>query len=247
VTTYRGVKPFLMAHTNPGYAGFNLDIKDQARADVWLAELQTYVQQGSMPALEIVRLPNDHTSGGSAGKPTPKAAMADNDLALGRMIAALSRTPFWKTTVVFVLEDDAQNGPDHVDSHRSPLLVISPYNRAGTYHRFTNTTDVIRSIEGILGLGSLSQFDYYGRPLTEIWTAEPDLTPYEVLTPSVSLDEKNAAGGRGARESTRLDLDEEDESDDNDFSQIIWHVVKGWDVPYPGIHRMSLLEARRGH
>ncbi|HTR77786.1 MAG TPA: alkaline phosphatase family protein, partial [Gemmatimonadaceae bacterium] len=246
-TTYRGVKPFLVAHTNPAYPGFNLDIKDQTRADVWLAELKTYVQQGTMPALEIVRLPNDHTSGGSAGKPTPRAAMADNDLALGRMIAALSRTPFWKSTVVFVLEDDAQNGPDHVDSHRSPLLVISPFNHAGTFHRFTNTTDVIRSIEGILGLSSLSQFDYYGRPLTEIWSTEPDLTPYDVVTPSVSLDEKNPSGGRGARESRRLELDAEDESDDNDFSQIIWHVVKGWDVPYPGTHRMSLLEARRGH
>ena len=107
VTTYRGVKPFLMTHTNPQFPGFNLDIKDQARADIWLAELQTYVQQGSMPTLEIVRLPNDHTSGGSAGKPTPRAAMADTDLALGRMIAALSvvrpsGSPrsclYWRTT-----------------------------------------------------------------------------------------------------------------------------------------------------
>ena len=241
-----GNKPELRATTNPQYPGFNLDIQDQKRADVWLAELQTYTQSGSMPALEIVRLGNDHTQGGSAGKPTPRAHVADNDLALGRMIAALSRTPFWRSTVVFVLEDDAQNGPDHVDSHRSPLLVISAYNKPGAYHRFTNTTDVIRTIEGILKLESLSHFDYYGRPLTDVWSETPDLRPYDVLTPGVSLTERNPTVSRGALESLRLSLDKEDESDDNDFSEILWHVVKGYDRPYPGPTRMGMLEARRG-
>ncbi|MEP6493924.1 MAG: bifunctional YncE family protein/alkaline phosphatase family protein [bacterium] len=246
IARFRGTKQALLANTNPDFPGFNLDIPDQKRADIWLAELQTHVQRGVMPALEIVRLPNDHTSGGSAGKPTPRAAAADNDLALGRMIAALSRTPFWKSTVVFVLEDDAQNGPDHVDSHRSPLLVISPYNRPGAYHRFTNTTDVIKTIEGILNLGSLSQFDYFGRPLTDVWSAEPDLRPYDVVTPAVPLDERNPRLSRGAFESMRLRLDAEDESDDDDFSEILWHVVKGYGASYPGATRMSLLEAKRG-
>ena len=241
-----GNKPELRATTNVEYPGFNLDIQDQKRADIWLAELQTYVQRGSMPALEIVRLPNDHTQGGTAGKPTPRAHAADNDLALGRMISALSRTPFWKSTVVFVLEDDAQNGPDHVDSHRSVLLVISPYNTPGAYHRFTNTTDVIRTIEGILKLGSLSQFDYYGRPLTDIWSETPDLRPYDALTPAVSLTERNPTVSRGALESLRLSFDKEDESDDDDFSEILWHVVKGYDKPYPGPSRMGMLEVRRG-
>jgi len=240
-----GTKPQLIGNTNPSYPGFNLDIQDQKRADIWLAELAQHVAKGTMPALEIVRLPNDHTSGGAAGKPTPRAAVADNDLALGRMIAALSRTPFWKSTVVFVLEDDAQNGPDHVDSHRSPLLVISAYSRPGTYHRFTNTTDVIRTIEGILRLESLSHFDYFGRPLTDVWASEPDLRPFDYLTPGVSLDERNPAATRGARESRRLRLDREDESDDDDFSRILWGVVKGYDKPYPGATRMALLEARR--
>ena len=241
-----GNKPELAGNTNPDFPGFNLDIPDQKRADVWLAELATYVARGSMPALEIVRLPNDHTSGGSAGKPTPRAAVADNDLALGRMIAALTRTPFWKSTVVFVLEDDAQNGPDHVDSHRSPLLVISPYNRPGVYHRFTNTTDVVRTIEGILKFGSLSHFDYFGRPLTDVWSADPDVRPFDTITPAVPLDERNPAATRGARESRRLVLDTEDASDDDDFSRILWQVVKGFDKPYPGPTRMALLEARRG-
>lgn len=243
---YKGVKAELKATTNPDFPGFTQDITDQHRADVWLAELETYVKAGSMPALEIVRLPNDHTSGAAAGKPTPRAAVADNDLALGRMIAALSRTPFWSSTVVFVVEDDAQNGPDHVDSHRSPFLVISPYNRAGVYHRFTNTTDVLATIEAILGLESLSQFDYFGRPLTTIWADEPDLSPYVALTPKQSLTELNPAQGRGAVESRRLRLDVEDASDDDDFSEILWHAIKGYDAPYPGPRRMSLLEQKRG-
>ncbi len=242
---YRGNKPFLYGHTNPRYPGFNLDISDQVRADAWLAEFQEYVAAGSMPALEIVRLPNDHTSAEAAGKPTPRAYVADNDHALGRIIEALSRSPFWKNTVVFVLEDDAQNGPDHVDSHRSPLFVISAYSRPGTNHRFANTTDVLRTIEEILGLESLAHFDYYGHPLRDIWTDTPDLRPYTALPLAVPFAELNPAAGQGARESRRLDLGIEDVADPELFNRILWRAIKPG-VPYPGTRRMSALEARRG-
>ena len=113
-----------------------MNIPDQTRADVWLREFGEYVERGALPALEIMRLPNDHTAGAAAGKPTPRAYMADNDLALGRIIEALSHSPFWRDTAVFVVEDDAQAGPDHVDSHRSVLLMISAWNRGGVVHRF---------------------------------------------------------------------------------------------------------------
>ncbi|HXN76669.1 MAG TPA: alkaline phosphatase family protein, partial [Gemmatimonadaceae bacterium] len=192
---YVATKPALVGHINSAYSGFNLQITDQARTDVWLKEFQEFVRAGNLPALEIMTLPNDHTSGARAGSPTPRAYMADNDLALGRIIDALTRSPFWKSTVVFVLEDDAQDGPDHVDSHRSPLLVISPYNRGKVFHRFANTSDILATIEDILGLGRMSQFDNYGRPLREIWETTPDLTPYSVLTPNVPLDEKNPPRG----------------------------------------------------
>ena len=243
--SYRGNKPFLFANTNPKFPPFNMNIPDQRRADVWLQDLAEYTRTGRMPALQIMRLPNDHTSGARAGAPSPRAAMADNDLALGRVIEALSRSPFWKNTVVFVLEDDAQNGPDHVDSHRSPLLVISAYNRAGVIHRFANTTDVLRTIEEILGLSSLSHFDYYGRPLREIWSATADLRPYRALTPSVSLDEKNPARTPEARSSEALDLDIEDAADEDLFNRILWAAIKGRDVPYPGARRISALELRQ--
>jgi DNA-binding beta-propeller fold protein YncE len=243
---YRGNKPYLRAHTNPLYPGFNLGIRDQHRADVWIDELRQFSASGSMPTLETIRLPNDHTSGAAAGAPSPRAAYADNDLALGRMIEALSKSPFWKSTVVFVLEDDAQNGPDHVDAHRSPMLVISPYTRSGAIHRFTNTTDVLRTIEEILGLESMSQFDYFGRPLRGIWADSPDLRPYVALTPAQSLDDVNARGTRDARESAKLDLDIEDAADEGLFNRILWRTIKGPDVPYPGTHRVSALELKLG-
>jgi YVTN family beta-propeller protein len=242
--TYRGVKRALVAASNPAYPNFNLGIRDQHRADIWISELQEYSKNNSMPALEIVRLPNDHTSGAAVGAPTPRAHFADNDLALGRMMEALSRSPFWRNTVVFVLEDDAQNGPDHVDGHRSPFFVISAWSRSGVLHRFTNTTDVLRTIEEILGLQSLSQFDYFGRPLRDIWTGSPDLRPYTALTPAQSLDEVNQRGTPGAKESEHLDLHVEDAIDDAKFNQILWKAIKGPDVPYPGTRRASAKELK---
>ncbi len=241
---YRGDKPFLASHTNPSYPGFDLSIPDQRRADVWIAELAEFTRRGAMPAFEVVRLPNDHTSGARAGLPTPQAYAADNDLALGRMIDALSHSPFWKSTVVFVLEDDAQNGPDHVDSHRSPMYIISPWVRAGVVHRFANTTDVIRTMEEILGLDALSQFDYYGRPLRDIWSDTPDVRPWSVMTPRVDLNAKNPPGTTGARESAKLDLRIEDVAAEDPFNRIIWDAVKPG-VPYPGTRRGATLETAR--
>ncbi len=243
---YAGNKPVLAGHVDPRFPGFDLSIPDQARADEWIRELHEDERSGEMPALEIIRLPDDHTAGASAGMPTPRAFLADNDLALGRMIDALSHSRFWKSTVVFVLEDDAQNGPDHVDSHRSPLLVISAYNRPGVIHRFANTTDVLATIADILDLGSLSQFDYYGRPLHGIFAESADLTPYTAVQPSVDLSERNPATGVGAIESRRLRLHREDESDDDLFNHILWRAIKGPDVPYPGARRASTLTLQHG-
>jgi len=241
---YRGDKPFLASHTNPAYPGFDLNITDQHRADVWLAEFAEFTRRGVMPAFEIIRLPNDHTAGARAGAPTPQAYAADNDLALGRIVEALSHSPFWKSTVVFVVEDDAQNGPDHVDSHRSPVWIISPYSRAGVVHRFANTTDIIRTMEEIVGLDALSQFDYFGRPLRDIWSATPDLTPWNALTPKVDLEAKNPAGTQGASESATLDLEIEDVAAEDPFNRIIWAAVRPG-VPYPGVRRGATLEAVR--
>ncbi|HEY2853368.1 MAG TPA: bifunctional YncE family protein/alkaline phosphatase family protein [Gemmatimonadaceae bacterium] len=243
---YVGNKPFLAANMNRDYPGFDLDIPDQYRTDIWVKDLERDSRRGTMAQLEIVRLPNDHTAALKAGAVTPRSMLADNDLALGRMIEALSRSPFWKSTVVFVLEDDAQNGPDHVDSHRSELFVISPYNAPGVYRRFTNTSDVVATIAEILHLGSLSQFDYYGRPLRDIFSSQPNLQPYSAVRPAMSLTERNPQHGVGAERSKHLDLSAEDRGDDDLFNEILWRALKGSDVPYPGARRASVLELRRG-
>jgi len=239
-------KAALAAHTASDFPGYDLETTDQDRVDAWLTEFRRFVAADSMPALTLLRLPNDHTAGGKAGAPTPRAYVADNDLALGRVIEALSRSPFWKNTVVFVVEDDAQNGPDHVDSHRSPLLVVSPYNRPGLIHRFANTSDVLATIAGILHLEALSQFDYFGRPLSEIFASTPDLTPYAAITPDVSLDERNPTQSSAARATLHLNLSREDPANEDLFNRILWAMIKGPERPYPGTRRMALLERQRG-
>lgn len=198
-----------------------------------------------MPALQIVYLPRDHTAGARAGSHTPESMVADNDLALARVVEALSHSKYWENTVIFVVEDDAQDGPDHVDSHRSPFLAISAWSRPGLHRRFTNTTDVLSTIEEILGLEALSQFDHFGRPLRDIWADAADLTPYASLTPDQPLDDKNPARTNGAIQTERLDLSREDAADMDLFNRILWTAVRGSHVPYPGTHRMSALEAVR--
>jgi len=237
---YIGLRRALRKATSPDFPGFSMDISDQTRADAWLREFQQYVAGGSLPALEIVRLPNDHTSGASKGKPTPRAFMADNDLALGRIVEAVTRSPFWRDTAIVVVEDDAQDGPDHVDSHRSVLLMISAWNRAGVIHRFVNTTDVLATMEEILGLDSLSQFDHYGRPIRGIFATEPDLTPYDAIKPAIDLNEKNPDSPQ-AKQSSRLDFSRPDAIDDATLNRILWTTIKG-NVPYPGPTRAAVGE-----
>jgi hypothetical protein len=237
--TYISQKPSAKPYTSPTFPGWDPAIRDQVRADAWLAEFGDFVIKGEMPALQILWLPQDHTSGARAGMPTPAACFADNDLALGRIIEALSNSLFWKDTVVLVVEDDAQDGPDHVDSHRSVMFVISAYNKPHVWHRFVNTTDVLATVEQILGLGSLSQFDYFGRPLLEVFSQTPDFTPYKAIVPEQSLDEKNP-DDKNAEASLALELDREDRSDDALFNRILWTAIKGSNSPYPGPQRVSL-------
>ncbi len=242
---YRASKASLAPYTNQDYPAFDLNITDQRRIEVWLKDFQEFVRKGNLPALEIMHLPGDHTSGGRAGKRTPRDYVADNDLALGRMVEAVSRSPYWRDTIFFILEDDAQDGPDHVDSHRSVLLVASAYNRGGTIHRFVNTTDVVATVEEILGLAPLSQFDRFGRPLHKIFNAAPDLRPYAAETPAQPLDEMNPSQGRVAEDSERLDFSKEDVADVELFNLVLWRAIKGEAVPYPQPKRVTPLDEMR--
>jgi len=221
----------LGADISPDYVPFDLITPDQKRADVWIAELDRYVRDGNMPQLELMWLPMDHLTAARPGKCTPFACMADNDLALGRIVQALSHSPYWKDTVIFVVEDDAQAGPDHVDSHRAPFFAISAYNRPGTVHRFINTTDVVAAIEDILGMGRLSKFDYFSRPLTDLFAPAPDLTPYDSIAPTQDLNQKNPPNTAAARLSEPLDLSAPDRVDDQLYNRILWLMLKNDKLP----------------
>jgi YVTN family beta-propeller protein len=226
-------KRSLAAHTDPRYPGWDLAIPDTLRAERWIQAFREQVAGDSMPALTILYLPNDHTAGARAGSPTPRAYAADNDLALGRMIETLSRSRYWSSTIVFVLEDDAQDGPDHVDSHRSPLLVISAYNRPGVEHRWANTTDVVATIDRILKLDAMSKFDRFAQPLTGIFAISPDAASYEALVPKWPRTEVNADSTRTALLSRGLDLSREDRANATLFNRILWLALKGPNRAYP--------------
>ncbi len=236
----------LEGYIDPLYRNFDLDYSDQKRADEWLREFREFEKNGNLPRFQIVRLPNDHTAGTRAGAWTPRAMVADNDWALGRIIEALTRSRYWKETAVFVLEDDAQNGPDHVDSHRSVALVISPYVRRGALDSaLYSTTSMLRTMELILGLPPLTQHDAASTPMYAAFTDQPDLRPYTALKPQVDLNERNPPTAPGAAASARMDFSDVDRIDDDEMNAILWRAIKG-DVPMPAPVRSAFPYLRVG-
>jgi DNA-binding beta-propeller fold protein YncE len=224
----------LEGHFDPEFHSYDLDYPDAKRADRFIAELQRFERTGDMPRLQIVRLPNDHTSGTRAGKPTPTAMVAENDLALGRLIEAVSKSKFWKETAVFVIEDDAQNGSDHVDAHRTIALVVSPYTKHGAVDStMYSTASMLRTMGLILGTKPLSQFDAAARPMYHSFRPIPDLRPYTHRPARVDIDARNTQAAWGADLSEKFDLTKEDQADDLLFNEVIWRSVKGANSPMP--------------
>jgi len=221
--------PGLAGRIHPDYPPYDLSIPDNRRVDVWLEEFRKFEQSGGLPRLSILRLPGDHTSGTRPGAPTPRAMIAENDQALGRVVEAISKSRFWKESAIFVVEDDAQNGPDHVDAHRSVVLVASPYARRGAVDSTLYTTaGVLRTMELILGLPPLSQLDAAAAPMYRAFQAKPDLTPYRLRPARYPLDEKNAPNAPGAAASLAMNLDEEaDLAPDLELNEILWQSVRG--------------------
>jgi len=232
--TLRANVPSLEGHFSPTFSPYNLDVPDMQRVQQFLTEFREYEKNGDLPRFIIMRLPNDHTYGTRPGKPTPRAMVAENDLALGTLVEALTHSRYWKEMAIFVLEDDAQNGPDHVDAHRSPALVISPYvKRRSVDSTLYTTCSMLRTMELILGLEPLSQYDAAATPMYRCFTDKPDFTPYTCRPARWDLNEKNPANAWGWRESLAIDLSQEDRVDDLLFSEIIWRSVKGADHPMP--------------
>ncbi len=220
--------PELQGRFDPQFRGYDLDYRDVKRAERFVSEVKRFEQMGEMPRVQVVRLPNDHTAGTRVGKPTVTAMVADNDLALGLLVEGVSNSKFWKETAIFVIEDDAQNGPDHVDAHRVVALVISPWTkRKFVDSTLYSTSSMLRTMELIEGLKPMSQFDAAAKPMYNAFTAKPDFTTYQHKMPKVDLEAKNLPGALGADVSEKLNLATEDQADDLIFNQIIWQAVKG--------------------
>lgn len=226
--------PVLNHVTNRYYRNFDLDYPDMERVKVFLADLADFEKTGVMPRLIFMRLPNDHTSGTQAGKLSPFSMVADNDYALGTLVEAVSKSRFWSSTAIFVLEDDAQNGPDHVDSHRSPAFLISPYvKHHAVDSSMYNTASMLRTMELMLGLRPMTQFDAAARPMSAAFQATPDPAPYTVEKPRVPLDERNPPRSATAERSSRLDFSQEDRADADELNDILWLAIKGTHAPPP--------------
>jgi len=220
--------PALRGHLDPAYIGWNLDYQDQARADEFIAQLRKFDAAGDMPRLQIVRLPEDHTYAAKAGKRTPEAMVADNDLALGRVVEALSQSRFWRQTAVFAVEDDAQSGPDHVDAHRTEAIVAGAFVRRGAVDSTPYTTcSLLRTIELILGMEPMSQFDAAAAPMTASFQEEADMSGYKAVSPGVDLESRNKDEGKLADLSSRFDFSKEDLIEDQAFTRVVWGAVRG--------------------
>ncbi|RLS31027.1 MAG: YncE family protein [Planctomycetota bacterium] len=234
----------LEGRIDPFFRSFDQDYSDLKRADRFLAELARFEKEGEMPRLQIVRLPNDHTSGTSPGKLTPTAFMAENDLAFGRIVEGVSRSKFWPTTAIFVVEDDAQNGPDHIDAHRTIAFVISPWSKHGAVDSsLYSTSSMLRTLELILTLQPMSQFDAAALPMIRSFAKVPLLDPYQCRPANVSLDEKNVAAAWGADDSLAMDFSVEDAADDLLLNEIVWRSVRGAHSPMPAPRRAAFVFA----
>lgn len=222
------ILPAIRGHYCPYFPDFDLSIQDVYREKMWERDFDSLVAAHALPHLNTIRFPDDHTSGMKLGAYTPYAAAADNDLAVGRFIEHLSHSPVWDSSVVFILEDDAQDGPDHVDAHRSPCWVIGPYvKRHFVDHTMYSTSGVLRTIELILGLPPMSQYDAAATPLWRSFTAVPDFTPYTALPEKVNIDARNTKDDELAKISATFNLSKEDEVPDNIFNEVIWKGIKG--------------------
>ena len=234
----------LIGHIDPLYRSFEMGYPDLKRAERFIAELQRFEREGEMPRLQIVRLPSDHTSGTSPGKPTPVAHVGDNDRALGLVVEAISKSKFWPHTAIFCVEDDAQNGPDHVDAHRTIAFVASPFARRGVRDStLYSTSSMLRTIELILGLQPMSQFDAAAMPMWNTFAAHADLAPYTARPAQADLEARNPKFGWGARESQKMDFSEPDRADDIVLNEIVWRSVRGPDSPMPAPVRAAFFKA----
>ena len=238
--------PALKAHMCPGYPGWNLDVRDLSREKIWEHDFDSLAAANAVPELNIVYLPSDHTAGLGRKSRTPFAFVADNDQAVGQLIEHLSHSNVWQNSAVFILEDDAQNGPDHVDAHRSPAYVVGPYvKRKFVDHTMYSTSGMLRTIELILGLPPMSQYDAAAMPMYRCFTPAVDAAPFSHIPARVDLDGLNVAENELSKESEGFDLSRADNVPDRQLNEVLWKSIKGYSY-MPAPKRAAFVAIRKG-
>jgi YVTN family beta-propeller protein len=240
--TALGMLPCLAGHTAPYYHGWDLEYSDIRRYQDWEKEFSAYEANGLLPAFQTIKLPNDHTEGSRAGKLTPRAFVAQNDQALGMIVDRISHSRYWRTSAIFVVEDDAQNGPDHVDAHRTVALVISPWTRREFVDsELYSTSSMVRTMEIILGLPPMSQYDSSATPMFNSFSTTPDTAAYVYHRASIDIEEKNVRGAFGQQRSEEMDFSRQDRVPDLELGEIVWRSVRGSRSPMPAPVRSAFV------
>jgi YVTN family beta-propeller protein len=240
---YKANIPVLEGNFCPYYTSWDEKIRDTTRFYQWKREFDSLLSVNAVPKLNTLRLINDHTEGLKIGRPTPFAHVADNDLAVGMFVEYLSKSSIWKETVIFIVEDDAQNGPDHVDAHRTTAYVAGGFvKRKYVDHSMYSTSSMLRTIELILGLPPMTQYDAAATPMWKCFSATADLTPFRSLPANINLADVNTKMNDLAKRSEAFDFSKEDQIPDMEFSEVIWKAVKGEHSMMPAPRRSAFLK-----
>ena len=231
----------LEGHVAPHYRSWDLNYSDVDRVNSWINEFDAFEKSGSLPQYQVIKLANDHTNGTGKNHLTPRAMIAQNDYALGLLVEHVTKSSLWGSTAIFVVEDDAQNGADHVDAHRTVALVISPYTkRQFIDHEMYSTSSMVRTMELFLGLPPMSQYDASALPMYNSFMSSPDMSTFTHVEPKSDIFEKNLADAYGQERSDAMDFTREDAIDEASLNDILWRSIKG-------IHSDRTGSRKRGH
>lgn len=240
VDNYKANIPVLEGNFCKYFTGYNNAVMDTTRFFQWKKDFDSLLAVNAVPQFNSVRFSNDHTEGLKLGRPTPYAHVADNDYAVGLFVEYLSKSPIWKETAIFIVEDDAQNGADHVDAHRSIAFLAGGFVKRGYVdHTMYSTSSALRTMELILGMPPMSQYDAAATPMWRSFSAKANTSPFTALTPNINLKDKNTAMNEWQRRSELFNLAKEDEVPDLEFNKVLWHGLKGNNIPFPGPKRAA--------
>jgi hypothetical protein len=236
--------PSLNGHFTPEYPTRDLRDPDTMRYRIWEKDFDSLVAQNAVPRLSTLRMLSDHTEGTAAGRPTPYAHVADNDLAVGKLVEHISKSPIWENSVIFIVEDDAQNGPDHVDAHRTTAYLAGGYvKRHAVDHTMYSTSSLLRTAELILGLPPMTQYDAAAMPMFRCFSAAPDNAPFVSLPSNIDLNETNPGGTKLAAMARGLNFSEVDRVPDETMNAMLWKAIRGEHAKVPAPVRAAFVKA----